>query len=96
MQIQRSKNGYKVTEIGQLPYEWKIVSLKEAAQPGKDTFVDGPFGSDLKVSDYTESGIMLIQLQNVGDGVFYPQTKSILRNINTTSLFVMQHNLEIL
>jgi type I restriction enzyme, S subunit len=58
-----------------LPGDWKIVRLKEAAQKGKHSFVDGPFGSDLKASDYTNSGIMLIQLQNVGDGIFYPDNK---------------------
>src|SRR5690606_15513882 len=30
----------------------------------------GPFGSNLKASDYTENGVRIIQLQNIGDGVF--------------------------
>lgn len=37
----------------------------------KYSFTGGPFGSDLKNSDYTEQGIRVIQLQNMGDGIFY-------------------------
>ena len=33
-------------------------------------FTGGPFGSNLKASDYTNSGIRVIQLQNIGDGYF--------------------------
>jgi len=34
------------------------------------SFTGGPFGSDLKQSDYTEQGVRIIQLQNIGDGSF--------------------------
>ncbi|MDD3662807.1 MAG: restriction endonuclease subunit S [Candidatus Pacebacteria bacterium] len=34
------------------------------------SFTGGPFGSDLKQIDYTEKGIRIIQLQNIGDGAF--------------------------
>lgn len=36
----------------------------------KWSFTGGPFGSDLKAEDYTDHGIRIIQLQNIGDGVF--------------------------
>lgn len=36
----------------------------------KWSFTGGPFGSNLKASDYTTSGIRIIQLQNIGDGEF--------------------------
>lgn len=36
----------------------------------KWSFTGGPFGSNLKASDYTESGFRIIQLQNIGDGEF--------------------------
>jgi len=34
------------------------------------SFTGGPFGSNLKASDYTAEGIRIIQLQNIGDGEF--------------------------
>jgi len=52
------------------PDEWCISPLKDFAKEGGNNFVDGPFGSDLKVSDYTSEGIRIIQLQNLGDGFF--------------------------
>lgn len=46
------------------------VPLLEFASQEPNSFVDGPFGSDLKVSDYAESGVRILQLQNLGDGYF--------------------------
>ena len=40
----------------------------------KGHFVDGPFGSNLKVSDQTEKGIRLIQVNNIGVRVFRDKT----------------------
>lgn len=54
---------------------WTIVPLASFAAEGNDNFVDGPFGSDLKVSDYTESGVRILQLQNLGDGYFIDKNK---------------------
>lgn len=36
----------------------------------KSQIVGGPFGSNLKVSDYKESGIPILRLQNIGKGYF--------------------------
>jgi len=61
---------FKDTEIGRIPKEWKVVKLKEVAEERKNSFVDGPFGSDLKKEEFQESGIPVIQLHNIRDGVF--------------------------
>ena len=37
----------------------------------KWSFIGGPFGSNLKSSDYVEDGVRIIQLQNIGDGEFF-------------------------
>ena len=49
---------------------WSEAPLSAFAAPEPTSFVDGPFGSDLKVSDYAESGVRILQLQNLGDGYF--------------------------
>jgi type I restriction enzyme S subunit len=41
----------------------------------KWSFTGGPFGSNLKASDYTARGIRIIQLQNIGDGEFMDNYK---------------------
>jgi type I restriction enzyme S subunit len=55
----------------QVPDGWKTYTLaKVASSADRYSLTGGPFGSNLKVSDYTESGIRIIQLQNIGDGKF--------------------------
>jgi len=47
-----------------LPTGWGWKPLKELLPPGG--IFDGPFGSNLKSSDYSESGVRVIRLENVG------------------------------
>ena len=54
----------KETEIGMVPEEWEEKRLLDLAKKESD-IVGGPFGSNLKVSDYTESGVPIIRLQNI-------------------------------
>ncbi|MCZ3366537.1 MULTISPECIES: restriction endonuclease subunit S [Methanobacterium] len=57
-------NEYKSTKIGEIPVDWNLVSLMEIADNESD-IVAGPFGSNLKVSDYTKEGVPIIRLQNI-------------------------------
>jgi type I restriction enzyme S subunit len=41
----------------------------------KWSFIGGPFGSNLKSSDYVPYGVRIIQLQNIGDGEFCNEYK---------------------
>lgn len=51
--------------------EWVVKQLIDITDKKiKWSFVGGPFGSNLKHSDYTEQGIRIIQLQNIGDAEF--------------------------
>ena len=64
--------GYKQTEVGVIPENWEVKRLAEVADPNqKWSFTGGPFGSNLKSSDYTNDGVRIIQLQNIGDGEFH-------------------------
>jgi type I restriction enzyme S subunit len=52
--------------------EWEVKRLGDVADPNqKWSFTGGPFGSNLKSSDYTDDGVRIIQLQNIGDGKFH-------------------------
>lgn len=56
--------------------EWVEKSLIDTADKKvKWNFTGGPFGSNLKASDYTSTGIRIIQLQNIGDGEFIDNYK---------------------
>jgi type I restriction enzyme S subunit len=65
------KEGYKQTEVGVIPEDWVVKKLGEIADSTvRWSFTGGPFGSNLKSSDYTDDGVRIIQLQNIGDGDF--------------------------
>lgn len=50
---------------------WVVKKLGEIADSNtRWSFTGGPFGSNLKSSDYTDEGIRIIQLRNIGDGEF--------------------------
>lgn len=56
--------------------DWVEKSLIETTNSKiKWSFTGGPFGSNLKASDYTSEGIRIIQLQNIGDGEFHNDNK---------------------
>lgn len=56
--------------------EWKEKKLIDICDKSdKYSFTGGPFGSDLKSEHYTESGVQIIQLQNIGDGKFINDNK---------------------
>jgi type I restriction enzyme, S subunit len=58
----RVKNEF--IEIGKIPSGWKMVKLHELGEK-HDSVVAGPFGSNLKVSDYRDEGIPIIRLRNI-------------------------------
>lgn len=54
---------------------WQLLPLAEIASTSSNSFVDGPFGSNLKSDEYTTEGVRLIQLQNIGDGEWIDDNK---------------------
>ena len=51
--------------------KWEKIKFIDVVDKNKRwSFTGGPFGSDLQSSDYTNKGIRIIQLQNIGDGFF--------------------------
>lgn len=51
------------------PDGWVWASVDQCATD-EDGITDGPFGSNLKSSHYTETGPRVLRLQNIGDGRF--------------------------
>ena len=45
--------------------KWKTASLSQLVIDPRDDVVDGPFGSRLKASEYVNSGIPIVRLQNI-------------------------------
>lgn len=69
--IKNVKKCVPVLRFPEFSGDWKFKKLVDIADPNqRHSFTGGPFGSDLKSSDYTTDGIRVIQLQNIGDGYF--------------------------
>lgn len=64
----------------------KRVLLRDIAEPTDGAFVDGPFGSNLKSDEYVESGVRLIQLQNIGDGYWKDDNKKYITDLKFRTL----------
>jgi type I restriction enzyme S subunit len=60
------KPGYKQTEVGLIPEEWQVKSVRDLGQ-----IKTGPFGTLLKAQEYSGSeGVPLISVGEVGSGTF--------------------------
>ncbi|MEG0253797.1 MAG: hypothetical protein RR667_06930 [Muribaculaceae bacterium] len=47
------REGYKMTELGEIPSEWEVRQLKEVSdKTDRYGFAGGPFGSDLTSKRY--------------------------------------------
>ena len=52
--------------------DWKEIKFSDLADKTiKWSITGGPFGFNLISSDYVSEGVRIIQLQNIGDGVFH-------------------------
>ena len=52
--------------LGDVPEHWEVMPLRRVTV----SRCDGPFGSGLKSSHYTDQGIRVVRLQNIGHGEF--------------------------
>ena len=57
--------------IGEIPKGWKIIPIKRLLQKGRDSIRTGPFGSELKSTDFVESGIKVYNQRTVYDDDYY-------------------------
>ena len=57
--------GYKQTEVGVIPEDWKSSIVRDIASSARNAIVGGPFGSDLVSKDYVAHGVPVIRGQNM-------------------------------
>lgn len=56
------------SRLPKLPIGWAWASIEQLASDDKYSLAIGPFGSNLKVSDYTEDGVPLVFVRNIRSG----------------------------
>jgi len=72
-------------ENNELPDGWRWILLEELLLKNGGIF-DGPFGSNLKTADYTESGVRVIRLENIGHLTFFSNKKTFINEDKYQSL----------
>lgn len=60
------KSGYKQSDLGFIPEDWVLTTVRGIASHAKNAIVGGPFGSELVSRDYTRRGTPVIRGQNMG------------------------------
>ncbi|HPA07337.1 MAG TPA: restriction endonuclease subunit S [Methanoregulaceae archaeon] len=61
-------SGYKKTEVGVIPEDWDLGTLKKFSLTRDNPIQTGPFGAQLHSYDYVNEGIPLILINNIVNG----------------------------
>lgn len=56
---------FKQTEIGEIPEGWEVKRLEELAGEQPNSFTIGPFGSNLKMTDYRAEGVPVVFVRDI-------------------------------
>ena len=65
--------------------DWEEKKIEDLSND-KKAIVSGPFGSNLKVSDYKDEGVPLIRLQNIGKGHFIDKSIKYVSHVKAEEL----------
>lgn len=76
----------------ELPKDWKILKLSEIFENPMDSITDGPFGSNLKSSDFLEEGIPVLKIQNIDRNKFVEKNISYISEQKYEELIKHQFN----
>ncbi|MHA1224500.1 MAG: restriction endonuclease subunit S, partial [Candidatus Heimdallarchaeaceae archaeon] len=63
---------FKDSEIGKMPKEWEVVKLDQIVKREKNAIVDGPFGSQMRVYEFTKEGIPVIEMEHLVNNNLVP------------------------
>ena len=70
----QDNQSHSESENGELPAGWHWMRVEELLPSGG--IFDGPFGSNLKTADYTDEGVRVVRLENVGHLRFINEKES--------------------
>lgn len=58
-------NDFKLTDIGQIPNDWRLMTVDDIKSPEKKSIISGPFGSNISAKYFVQSGIPVIRGNNL-------------------------------
>lgn len=76
--ITRCKDSGELTKtisLPKLPEEWGYVTIDDLLSTDRRNMVTGPFGTALKKQDHRSTGVPVLGIENIGNGVFISGNK---------------------
>ena len=83
---------YHETELGWLPLGWEVKPLKQYASIGANSFVNGPFGSDLLTSELQPDGVSVIYVRDIKANKYERKSVNCVTNAKANSLHACNVN----
>lgn len=77
--VSTTKKGAESVNIGENSLQWQTTYLVNFASRAKNSFVNGPFGSNLLTSELTESGVPVIYVRDIRQGKYDRVSESHVR-----------------
>lgn len=75
----KSSDGKMIeSEFGMIPEGWKVSKIGEIVSPEKYAIVDGPFGTQMKIEEYQEEGVPIIEMGFLEGYPFYKPFKKFI------------------
>jgi type I restriction enzyme S subunit len=66
-------------ELGkEIPKGWEVGKIEDVAAEEKNAIVDGPFGTQMKIAEYQDSGIPIIEMEFLEGYPFYKPFKNFI------------------
>ncbi len=90
MSINNLAGPFEDFTFNSLPEGWCWAKLNEIVKNPRSDIVDGPFGSDLKASEYLDKGVPIIRLQNIERNNFITKNIRFIRTSKAQEL--KRHN----
>lgn len=66
---------YNETLKREIPKGWKVESLVNCVSKEKNAIVDGPFGTQMKIEDYVESGVPIYEMDQLNGAFITKENK---------------------
>ncbi|MGO4621312.1 restriction endonuclease subunit S [Ensifer sp. 2TAB8] len=64
--------------MSELPKGWVAATVSDVVGADKNSLADGPYGSKLKSSHYTDSGVRVVRLGNIGRGRYLSSAEAFI------------------
>tara|TARA_Y100000590_G_scaffold470462_1_gene665362 strand:- start:3240 stop:4445 length:1206 start_codon:yes stop_codon:yes gene_type:complete len=74
------------SELGKIPEGWESKRMDELVGDSRNAIVDGPFGTQMKVSEYVDSGVPVVEMPYLEGGIITKHFENFVTESKYTQL----------